>query len=74
MKKKKQIIAYKIVRYEYGKKNDSGLLVKSFLNEQDAEAKKMELIESTKFDNIIYLYFIEPVYQYFNFIDFLLNN
>lgn len=69
----KQVIAYKIIKYDYNNKSDSGLLVSAFANQQQAEVKKLELIESTKFESIIYIYVIEPVYQYFNFIDFLLS-
>ena len=68
---KKQIIAYKIVCYIYGSKNDSGALICAFDKKNEAEDYKLKLIQETKHNMLTYIYSIEPVYEYFNFIDFL---
>ena len=68
---KRQIIAYKIVRYTYQVKNDSGTLICAFNDKQIAEDYKIILIDKTKFELPTYIYNVEPVYEYFNFIEFL---
>jgi len=70
----KQIIAYKIVRYNYNVKNDSGTLICAFNDKESAEAYKLILLDKTKFEIQAYIYTVEPVYEYFNFIDFLTHS
>jgi len=67
----KQIIAYKIVRYNYNVKNDSGTLICAFNDKESAEAYKLTLLDKTKFEVQAYIYAVEPVYQYFDFMAFL---
>ena len=67
----KKIISYKVVQYTYGKKYDSGTLISAFKNEQDAVGYKANMIQKTKFNKEIFIYMVEPVHEYNNFIEFL---
>lgn len=67
----KVVIAYKIVRYNYNVKNDLGALVCAFADKQSAEDYKLILLDKSKLDIQAWIYSIEPVFEYFNFIDFL---
>ena len=69
--KTKQVIGYKIVRYTYEKKNDIGTLICAFNDKKKAEDYKLGLIQETKHELPTYIYNVEPVHEYFNFIDFL---
>lgn len=68
---KRTVIAYKVVQYIYGKKNDLGTLMSAFKDEQEAIEYKINAIQKTKFNKEVFIYMIEPVYEYFDFIAFL---
>lgn len=68
--KTKEIAAFKVVQYNYPVYG-SGTLKAAFKTEADAKEYKEKLIDIHKFDFPISIFDVEPVYQYFNFIDFL---